>query len=155
MPSQTVDARFWAKVARRSPGECWEWLGAKDRGYGRFRGPEGATVQAHRFAFDRYVRPLAPKPKGRTGAVGEVVCHQCDNPACVNPAHLFVGSQADNLADMQRKGRKVSPAILTQADADAIRRAYTGKRGEQVALARQYGIAPQTVNNILRGRRWS
>jgi len=157
MTDETVADRFWAKVDVRGRDECWEWTAARNRrGYGVFRLPGRRNVLAHRFAFVASGGVLASKAPGRTGAVGEVVCHRCDNPSCCNPKHLFVGTQADNLADMVRKGRRRnSRTKLTPTVAKELRSRYTGKRGEQKALAREFGISPQLVNDVLRGRAWT
>ncbi|KKL16934.1 hypothetical protein LCGC14_2490630, partial [marine sediment metagenome] len=98
IPSPTPqDAnRFWAKVNKCAPGNCWLWLGNHDRsGYGRFCFM-GTNHAAHRVA-----RKIA------TGeSLAELhVMHTCDNPPCVNPSHLVVGTNADNLHDMAIKGR--------------------------------------------------
>lgn len=88
--------RFWAKVDRRGPDDCWEWTaGCNRKGYGKFS-LDGATRQSHRISWE-----LA------NGQIPEGLCvlHRCDNPPCCNPAHLFLGTHADNHADRSLKGR--------------------------------------------------
>lgn len=92
-------ARFWSKVDRRGDDECWPWTGgAHPRGYGRFTLQHPRTVAAHRFAWE--IANGREFPRGLNG------CHRCDNPPCVNPAHIWPGTQAENLADMYAKGRR-------------------------------------------------
>lgn len=95
-----LNIRFWDKV-EDGPG-CWLWTGAilKVSGYGAFA-VKGKRVAAHRFAWELYHGKI-PKRKDYHGWT---VCHRCDNPACVRPSHLFLGSHKDNMRDMIRKGR--------------------------------------------------
>ena len=92
--------RFWDKVDKRGPDECWNWTGARDKnGYGKFAHAVGATDRAHRVSY----RMHTGEPTD-----GVEVMHLCDNPSCVNPVHLRCGSHGENMADMARKGRHVS-----------------------------------------------
>ena len=93
--------RFWRRVDK-SGGEaaCWRWLGGATRGYGCIC-VNGRNRRATHVSLELHGRAL---PKG-----GEVVCHVCDNPPCVNPAHLFVGTMSDNIRDAHDKGRVRTP----------------------------------------------
>ena len=97
MLSPAFAKRFWAKVERGS--SCWLWQGRLRHGYGAVWDVSG-TAGAHRVAWILTHGPIPP---------GLCVCHRCDNPACVNPAHLFLGTHRDNVRDMVRKGRAVNP----------------------------------------------
>lgn len=99
-----VYVRFWRYVDKCGQGECWTWMGSKDgSGYGRIKDDRGKSpLKAYRLSWEMHNRPLKD---------GEVVCHRCDNPSCVNPDHLFVGTQRDNMRDASNKGR-LSPISL-------------------------------------------
>jgi hypothetical protein len=93
-------AKFWARVDKRAPDECWPWLGGKHpQGYGRFH-YEGKSRPATRVAWE--IEHNAPFPDGM------FACHSCDNPPCVNPAHLWPGTNSDNIRDAVAKGRHAS-----------------------------------------------
>lgn len=90
--------RFWAKV--RTGPDCWEWQAARSpQGYGRFQ-LDGRAQRAHRVSWEMAHGPVP---------AGLFVCHHCDNPACVRPEHLFLGTPSDNTKDAFAKGRQTNP----------------------------------------------
>jgi hypothetical protein len=145
--------RFHAGVAIDVSG-CWLWQKAKDRaGYGKMSsGKPGASgpVKAHRVAYELFVGPIS---------AGLHVCHRCDTPACVNPDHLFLGTNAENRRDMSQKSRARPPSLkgatnpnarLAPAQVDAIRQSTDSNP----ALAQQYGVSRRQIWLIRTGRGW-
>ena len=160
---KSLGERFWENVSKGGAGGCWIWTGTIDhKGYGRLRsgGRNGKSLLAHRVSL-----VIAGGP----AANNQVVCHKCDNPLCVNPDHLFPGTQKENIRDAINKGRMAvgranSRARLVDADVLRIRCMYSkaprsrgGKRkrnGLLKEIANRFGISVATVGDIVRGRTW-
>lgn len=136
--------RFWAKVKKTET--CWLWTASSIRGYGQFHLPRTDygqhTVYAHRYAWTITNGPIVDDLQ---------VLHRCDVPLCVNPDHLFLGTQPDNLADARRKGRLRDGAHLIKlspADVVAIRSRYV--RGHVHLLAAEFGVCAATITRAVR-----
>ena len=139
--------RFHSQYKRGGPGACWEWTGKKfPNGYGVMPGPNRSTHLAHRVSW-QLANPDTNMPDSA------VVRHSCNNPACVNPAHLSIGTPAENVADMLRSGRSV--AKVDYFTAQDIRSLYAGGTATQAEIAGAYGISQQTVSLIVRGEKWT
>jgi hypothetical protein len=137
--------RFWPKVVK-SDG-CWLWTAGVVKGYGQFW-HNGHNQKAHRVAWQLAYGPIPD---------GLCVCHRCDTPLCVNPTHLFLGTNRENVADRQAKGRGNPPrgeavrnAKITDADALAIR---ADKRLLR-EIATEYGVSQGQVSEIRNGKSW-
>lgn len=132
--SEADKQRFWGKVARAGEGDCWNWTASLDRyGYGKFRKGPGLFI-ASRVSLAMHF--------GRDLDAAEMACHTCDNPACVNPAHLFVGSAKDNFVDAVRKGRvsqDMSAHLAASAKAKAAKTHC--KRGHELT-GRNLNVRP-------------
>jgi len=149
--SQSVEDAFHEKYVMVAESGCWIWVASTFRtGYGQFNPRNGRIVTAHRFAYELYNGPI---PEGL------FVCHRCDVRTCVNPDHLFLGTCADNLADMRAKGRarsapkdgeKNPAAKLTATDAREI---FLSNAPDRV-LAEKYGITRQAIWKIKHRKSW-
>jgi hypothetical protein len=157
-PRKPLAERFWAKVDRRGPDECWPWLGSRHGdGYGEIS-VDGKLRPAHVVAYE--LKTGAKIPTGIDG------CHKCDHPWCCNPDHVFPGTRAENMADCRAKGRDSKPPVhegvdhhfakLTVDDVREIRSTYI--KGSKVhgasALARRFGLSHTAVQNLVDGRTW-
>lgn len=148
----SIKCRFWDKAEILGPDECWNWKAAKlQDGYGRF-GYQGSHSLAHRFAWFLTHGPI---PNNRC------ILHKCDNPACVNPSHLFLGTMLDNSIDMFQKNRQrhlkgeYNPvAKLTNEQVKEIKIQLV-KGCKQSLLAKKYGVAYPTISHINSGFTWS
>lgn len=143
----TVEERFWSKT-RPAENGCIEWTAYRRAdGYGVLGVAGKKTALAHRFAWELKNGPMPIASPGMT-THGVCVLHRCDNPPCVNPDHLFLGTQADNIHDMVAKSRH-GTIRLSDKQVAAIR----GLRGivSGVAIAREYGITPGYVSSIQSG----
>lgn len=148
---------FWGNVDKsKGPERCWLWTGEKyPTGYG-YTQYDGKRWKTSRLAFTLQRRPIPD---------GKYVLHTCDTPACVQKLHLFLGTQADNVRDMDLKGRrgtikgqfageKHALAKLTNAQVDEIRQAHQAGGILQKQLAEEYGVVPSTISHIIRGARF-
>jgi hypothetical protein len=148
---QRLLQRLDRKVVRQ--GECWIWSGGRvggERGYGALCitiGGRKRMEYVHRLSYWLHHGDIP---------AGEVVCHSCDRPACLNPAHLFLGSQQDNMRDCARKGRWRNGvgSRLTPEIASAVRQRYQRGTTTLAQVGAEFGISMQHVWSIVHGVRW-
>ena len=156
--------RFEDKFERIPWSGCWVWIGATnaDGRYGHFASGALKSRQAHRIAFTLYGKGDVPQDMN--------VCHHCDNGLCVNPAHLFLGTQKDNVADMITKGRKVignggrhgnhakgesnGQAKITRSLVENMRARYDAGERNIAALARSFDMSESQTRRIVWRHSW-
>lgn len=151
--ARNPEDRFWEKVDKHCQSGCWEWRGSilAKSGYGQFRGGgKGSKMwKAHRYSWFLH-HGAAPDDL--------MVCHHCDNRKCVNPVHLFLGTQMENIADAIRKGRNargetIGTSVLGREDVLIIR-ALCGVGASRADVARMIGVGWTTVEHITSGATW-
>jgi len=154
--TKDVTDRFWAFVDVGGKDECWLWRGGTAKGYGAFH----ATIDGVRYSrANRVAWALA---NGDPGSM--LVCHTCDNRMCVNPSHLFLGTDKDNIHDMWRKGRQSPPPVvtgerhhfskMTTSTVREMRQRWA--EGESIhSLARWFGVSSQSARAILIRKTWA
>lgn len=146
-------ARFLSNVEHLAEAECWEWDGTKNsNGYGRFSFKNRHRL-AHRVAYEIFFGDV---PNGMN------VCHKCDNRRCVNPRHLWLGTQSENLADAAAKGRNFTPDTSAEKNGNtsldwervrAIRKLHRDGM-KKFHIAQIFNVSPSTVGNITKNQTW-
>lgn len=154
-PNRPLADRFWEKVDRDGPvpphrpelGPCWIWTAGVgiSNGYGRInRGGDIGPEYTHRISWELNVGPIPD---------GMHVLHKCDVRRCVRPDHLFLGTNDDNVADMNAKGRRVS-AMQRLSDAEIVDiRSLVAFGADRKVVAREFGISREHVRDVVSGRR--
>lgn len=140
-----ISPRFFKKVFKQEGDGCWIWNGSIEKsGYGRFRF-NGKPFLAHRASWEIHNGPI---PKGE-GYHGTCVCHKCDNKICVNPSHLFLGSQSDNMRDLLSKGMNPHSRLKPEQVIEIRSSNYSSE-----ILSKNYGVNKLQIQRIKRGIRW-
>jgi hypothetical protein len=159
-PRMNVEQRFYSYVTMpNGPLACWGWTGAPDRhGYGslnlRKNSQKTNPIKAHRISYEIHYGPIPD---------GLYVCHHCDNPPCCNPAHLFLGTHQDNVADMWQKGRGKTWSMSGDANPKAVLNPEAARLildeyragATQPQLALKYGVSQGTISHVTRLDHWA
>lgn len=139
-------AEFWSKVDRSDFFGCWLWRGTIDpgNGYGRLK-VNKRPVYAHRFAYEITAGPIEPQKS---------LLHDCATKICVNPTHTYPGDQKQNAADAKRDGA-LTGRKLNEKKAREIVQLHRDEKLNYLILAEKFGVSPQAIANVCRGRTWS
>ncbi len=151
---KTLLDKFWEKVDMKTKNECWLWMGAISANYGQFKGMIGGKIKqtsAQRFSWE-LTNGVIP--------INMHVLHHCDNPICVNPQHLFLGTVLDNMRDKINKGRMIMPkgdnhynSKLSYSKVKEIRQlAIKGEHHKKIAS--QFHVARTTITAVVNNRTW-
>jgi hypothetical protein len=146
-----IEKRFWSFVNRQGRNDCWNWIGNIRGGYGRFS-VSGLAVPSHRYSYELY--------NDIKLSDDDLILHSCHNRKCVNPSHLRIGDNQDNMNDMknanrQAKGVKNGQSKLLEKDVIEIKSLLKEGKLLNKEIAEKFSIAPCTVTDISRGRTWS
>lgn len=141
-----IESRFWEKVDRREPDECWNWTaGVTTKGYGSLKIEGSRALPAHIVSWEIH---FGVRPHYRVDRRERCVCHKCDNRLCVNPQHLFLGTHAENMADMGSKLRGSKTKLVNRTQVRDIRiLASLGIRQETIAA--KYGVCRPNISMIV------
>lgn len=137
--TESDEDRFWAKVNQTR--SCWEWTAAKSAfGHGRFR-LNGHLLSPHRIAWVLLCGKIPP---------GMLILHKCDNPSCVRPKHLYLGTHSDNLRDALKRGRKANPSVkkLTDDQVRHARQEVANGRSHR-SVAKSLSVSHSTIDRVI------
>jgi hypothetical protein len=149
-----LEVRFWRNVDKKSDHECWNWkLKVGSKGYANLGsgGKNGKMLLAHRYSYELHKGEI---PKDL------YVMHMCDNPRCVNPNHLMIGTPKDNTQDALKKNRLKTGFVdgenhlLAKLNNETVKIIKSNTELKSVELSKMFNISPQTICDIRKGRRW-
>lgn len=155
--TEEIIERFWAKVDKKSQDECWGWKAYKNKyGYGQIR-INNKKYSAHRISWFIHNGEIPE----HNSFHGMCALHKCDNPSCVNPTHLFLGTHQENMRDRDAKWRGASLAgekhwnhKLAEKQVIEIREKYTPRKYSTRKLAEEYGVSQTVIQRVIEYKNW-